>query len=381
MRILVEGWRGVPHSYCVVNQRQCAELLKLPDVELYHRDMPYFGKGWRRREGVFPRELEAAVASLPAPPESLPMDAVLRVAYPYDFSPPRSGALLVFATAEYGTPAADCLAGGEGSFAEAAARAGAWLVTPSNWSRDALLAAGAPAGRVRVVPHGVDPAVQRPASPSVRRALREAFGWEGSFVFLNVGAMTPNKGVGLLLKACATLALEGRRLRLALKGMDDLYQSSRLLAGLGGGLSAAEVEAVGPLMEYHGGSLPEESLAAMYQAADAYVSPYLAEGFNLPVLEAAACGTPALCSRGGPTDDFVDDAFALRIDSAVVREDGAVKCLAPSQEHLAAQMRRVMDDPAFRARAASASPAWAHGRFSWGKVAAGLLDVIREAAG
>jgi glycosyltransferase involved in cell wall biosynthesis len=35
-----------------------------------------------------------------------------------------------------------------------------------------------------------------------------------------------------------------------------------------------------------------ETMAALYNAADAYVSPYISEAFNMPVLEAMACGVP-----------------------------------------------------------------------------------------
>ena len=39
--------------------------------------------------------------------------------------------------------------------------------------------------------------------------------------------------------------------------------------------------------------------------ADAYVTPYRAEGFNLPALEAQTCGTPVIATHGGATDDFL----------------------------------------------------------------------------
>jgi glycosyltransferase involved in cell wall biosynthesis len=45
------------------------------------------------------------------------------------------------------------------------------------------------------------------------------------------------------------------------------------------------------------GFLPDEHLPLLYQGAEAFVFPSLAEGFGLPVLEAMACGAPVICSN------------------------------------------------------------------------------------
>jgi glycosyltransferase involved in cell wall biosynthesis len=55
-------------------------------------------------------------------------------------------------------------------------------------------------------------------------------------------------------------------------------------------LSDAEKRTIEPRLHYHGNTLSFGDMALMYQMADAYVSPYFSEGFNMPVLEAAACG-------------------------------------------------------------------------------------------
>ena len=45
LKICVEGWRGINHSFSIVNQNQLLELLKLP-IDLKIRDIPYFNKNW-----------------------------------------------------------------------------------------------------------------------------------------------------------------------------------------------------------------------------------------------------------------------------------------------------------------------------------------------
>jgi len=40
-KLLVEGWRGINHSYAMVNQYQTLEFAK-SNVDLYHNDVPFF---------------------------------------------------------------------------------------------------------------------------------------------------------------------------------------------------------------------------------------------------------------------------------------------------------------------------------------------------
>jgi glycosyltransferase involved in cell wall biosynthesis len=109
-------------------------------------------------------------------------------------------------------------------------------------------------------------------------------------------------------------------------------------------------------------------MATLYQVADAYVSPYRAEGFNLPVLEAAACGIPIICTRGGPTDEFVTDEFARRIESgtSVIAIDGrSASRLDPSLEHLIVLMTSAIEDNVWRKHAAEAGPRHVRARYTW----------------
>jgi glycosyltransferase involved in cell wall biosynthesis len=71
--------------------------------------------------------------------------------------------------------------------------------------------------------------------------------------------------------------------------------------------------------------ISRDHLRHLYAAVDCYVSPYRAEGFNLPVLEAIACGTPVIVTRGGATDDFCDDQVAVRINGKPGHNDDAAQ--------------------------------------------------------
>src|SRR3546814_16703936 len=104
------------------------------------------------------------------------------------------------------------------------------------------------------------------------------------------GARTPNKGSDRRLQAFAGL-LEGRPAgRLVLKGTDSLFRSEEMLKGQLAELPRDAAARVAARITYLGGNYSFADMARLYQAADAYVAPYLAEGFNLPALEAAAFG-------------------------------------------------------------------------------------------
>jgi glycosyltransferase involved in cell wall biosynthesis len=56
------------------------------------------------------------------------------------------------------------------------------------------------------------------------------------------------------------------------------------------------------------GFVEDESLPALYNAADVFVFPSFYEGFGLPVVEAMACGRPIVCSGATALPEVVDGA-------------------------------------------------------------------------
>ena len=377
MRIVVEGWRFLPHSFGIVNQYQCLELLNRPDVELYHRDMPYLFKNWRPTSGLFPEAQEARLRAIPEPPEGLQSDAVLRMAVPYRVeADPAARRTFMWGTAEWGI-VRDAAMVGHRPARDVLPHTEATIITSSNWSRDGFVRSGAPPDKVVVVPCGVDTGLFKPATPEERAALRARFGWEGKFVVLNIGVVTRNKGIVELLTAVAALAGRFPSLWLVLKGADRLYNSKQFLQQWLERLPPADAALVRSRLQYVSNALPSAGMAALYQAADVYVSPYQAEGFNMPVLEAMACGLPVICTKGGPTDEFTHPDFARRIDSTLVamKEEDKLR-LAPDVDHLIALMADVVGNGAFREQARAAGPAFVATRFTWTHVVDRLLQVL-----
>jgi len=376
--IVIQGWRFLPHSYSIINQFQCLELLKRPDIHIFHEDMPFFQKDWQSINGIFDKAAEIALQNLQKPASNQPDDAVLRISYPYDFKKSSAPKTCVFGTAELGKVTSSMLLS-HSSLGEALSSSDSVIITPSNWSRSGFINSGADPSRVVIVPHGVDPSIYKPLSDFERNKLRSKLGWEG-FIFLNVGAMTPNKGLNFLLNSFALVMDQYPEAKLVLKGLDSLYPSKELLLKNIENLKYFDTEKIMQRLIYIGDTLPFSKLSQLYQAADAYVSPYFSEGFNVPVLEAIACGLPVICTKGGPTDDFTTQDFALYIESKIqecrLDEHNTGLMLLPDIKHLIKLMTVVIEHQNFREQARTTGPEFVAARFTWQKVIDQLLNVL-----
>jgi glycosyltransferase involved in cell wall biosynthesis len=369
-RLLFEGWRFIHHSYALVAQAHCLCLLRRDDIDLRFLDYPYYYPEWKSTGGIVPPEQERRLVALRSPEPGFRPDATFSMrAEESDFAPPPSGRKFVFGTPEYRV-LQQRQRGGLSSGAELAPTID--IVTPSRWCALAYERFGIDAPRIHVVPHGIDPAVLR-ADPPRRAAARAALRLDPSdHVFLSVGAMTPNKGIDLLLAAFARIADEQPDVRLVLKGADGLYPSREFVKTALSELPVAARETVVQRMIYIGGTYSSEKMADLYRAADVYAAPYRAEGFNLPVLEAAACAVPVICTAGGPTDEFTEPAFCGRIRSGLEGtnpSEGYVgDALAPDADHLAELMAGAMRDRDTWRSMGERGAEHVHRHFTWGAV-------------
>ena len=156
------------------------------------------------------------------------------------------------------------------------ARAATGIVAVSEFTkREAVELLGVPAERVTVVGNAVEPHFTPRGTVS-----------QGEYV-LAVGTLEPRKNLRRVAAAAARLGVELR------------VVGAR---GWGG------VETPG-----WAGEVSDEQLVELYRGARALVFPSLYEGFGIPILEAMACGTPVVTSRGGATEEVAGGA-AVRVD-------------------------------------------------------------------
>jgi glycosyltransferase involved in cell wall biosynthesis len=376
--LLVEGWRGVNHSFALVNQHQLTHLAATKGLQVYHADRPLLEPTWRQSkiglEQQFGGRIRPADASAPAT-----FDAVYRIDFPFRLYGGPARRVLVFGTSETRTFPPGYLAYDEQGSGTGRVADSVEIVAPSEWSRSGFLEAGFDPARVHVVPHGVEPIDYWHPEPDEKRAVRKRLKLpEDAFVFLNIGAMTGNKGIPGLLAAFGRHIRRYPQSLLLLKGAEFLYSGQldervREARSIDRAATDAGLQSV----VYLGKDLSLEDLSGLYRAADAYVSPYHAEGFNLPVLEAIASGLPVIATAGGPTDDFCRDEFALRIESRlVVHPDGVTRHLEPSLDALLECMSQVVEREEFRNSAAEIGPEWAASHYSWRVVTERLVRLL-----
>ncbi|MCE9671732.1 glycosyltransferase family 4 protein [Myxococcus stipitatus] len=197
------------------------------------------------------------------------------------------------------------------------------LVTPSAVTAEYLVARGAEASRVRVIPNGADLEVFRHAPPRAPDAARPVR-------LLYSGTMTSWQGVHHALEACRLLRRELPTV-LTLVGPLRRHQRRTLLDRCGDLLLEGAVELLEPM--------PQEALAALHHACDAVLVPLPVNDRNcvqgccpLKLLEAMASGTPVIASNLPVVRSLAEP------DEAMLIRPGSPKAIAEAVKALRADV-------------------------------------------
>lgn len=385
MRIHIEGWRGLPHSFSVVGLDLANHLAMRPGIDLSWSDAPLFGTMARMKHDAGGMQLDPSVAVLPFG-GPLPAGTVLvRVSFPFNLTLSATAArTVVFGVVEFLSAQPDALA--DLSPWQSVAST---VVTPSRWAMEGFVRVGVPRSRLALVPHGVDTSLYRPAAGSSdKAAARAALGVSNlgkRFVFLHVSGLSANKKLPKLAAAFDALLTRWpkdaapSRPALVIKGLSQLYGSE---SSFRQAVPRRLVDS-GDVV-YIGKAMVREELARLYQASDAFVTATCGEGFGLPLLEAAAVGLAVVAPAGGAVEEYTTPDFTRYVRSTLVslaEGSGPIPdgfSISVDTGELSQEMEFVATSREFQDQAAMAGPKHVARYFTIQNVADQLLGMLQD---
>jgi glycosyltransferase involved in cell wall biosynthesis len=178
------------------------------------------------------------------------------------------------------------------------------ILTGTEFNRDAILKRlpSYSADKVRVIPQGVAPLFQKPATREKIEEVRKLYGIQKPF-FLYAGTVETRKNLLRLVHGFLLFQQQsGQDVQLLLAGPkgwigEDFIQFllSPVLAG--------RVRCLGAVSPEH--------LHALYSDAFLFAYPALQEGSGATMLEAMGCGAPVVCSDAGALPETAGNAALL----------------------------------------------------------------------
>ncbi|HEX5473020.1 MAG TPA: glycosyltransferase family 1 protein [Vicinamibacterales bacterium] len=238
-------------------------------------------------------------------------------------------------------------------------RAARVLTVSQASKRDILRYFKVPESRIDVIYNAIDARFWEEPSAEDMERVRQRYRLDAPFI-LYAGNIKPHKNLERLIEAFQLLrpALPG-----AFKGVQLLIIGDEIskYATLRRAVHRYKLHKYVRFF----GFVPDQTLAALYRLADAFVFPSLYEGFGLPPLEAMASGTPVITSNVSSLPEVVGDA-ALLIDPY-------------EPQAIADAIARVLSDTALRAdlRARGLERARA---FSWERSIRRVREIYDEVA-
>lgn len=228
---------------------------------------------------------------------------------------------------------------------------------------------GIPRARLRVALEAPAAAYRPSDDPAAVARVAAAAGVPaGARWFAYVGGINPHKHVDVAVRALGRVGggagdgpSSGGPPHLVLVGPTE----GDVFHGAGAAVAAAARQAGVVDRVHHAGFLADEELRHLLSGAVALLLPSENEGFGLPAVEAAACGTPVIATVASPLPELLAGGGLF----VAPRDEGA----------LAAAMRRLLDEPDTRAAMGARARACA-AALSWDAAAGCALDALEEAA-
>ena len=194
-----------------------------------------------------------------------------------------------------------------------------YILTVSDYSKQEIARHfGTAPDTIWVVEDAAD-AIFEESAVDPEHPLLKRLGLEGGARFLvYLGGVNPHKNVPGLIRALADLGEHEGELKLAIVGeveRESFTPGARPVSELIDELGLEK-------RVFFTGYIDDDELVMLLNAAAALVLPSFAEGFGLPAVEAAACGTPVVATRNSPLPQLLEGGGAF-VDPADQRSISA----------------------------------------------------------
>jgi len=145
-------------------------------------------------------------------------------------------------------------------------------------------------------------------------------------------------------------------------------------------------ESGGRILFLHNRVFPYHELGSLYRSADCYVSVSRGEGWDMPLMEAMACGLPSIATDWGAHRDFAHESlcYLLRVRGTVAADN--TRCpyydgfswSDPDPEHLSELLRHVFENREEAAAKGARAAAAMASRWTWSHAAMRVKQRIAE---
>lgn len=238
------------------------------------------------------------------------------------------------------------------------------VLTVSDYARDEIVThlRIRPAD-IRVTLEGVSSEYRPSDDPAATRAAAARVGVpSGARWLMYVGGFNPHKRVDLLVRAHAAVAMRhpSPPLALVLAGPQEEGFHQDLVR-----IRAAIAECgTGHLVSWPG-FVDDADVRHLHSGAVALVLPSESEGFGLPAVEAASCGTPVIATSESPLPQLLEGGGLFVPPGDLEALERAIETMVTREDDRVAMGRRALE----RARL-----------LSWSKSARVALDALEEVA-
>ena len=240
---------------------------------------------------------------------------------------------------------------------------------PTQWQFDCLVEQGYPSDKISIVPEGVDVETFKPLAKIPKK---------DKFRFLYFGRWDYRKGTTEVLKTFGEV-FSGRTDVEMIASVENPYPYD--------GLNTTEER-----VEFHKINIenikfikftPREEYIKYLQEGDVFVSCARSEGWNLPLIEAMACGTPSIYSDWGGQLEFAEGkGVPVKIDylrpANIEHKDFPGEYCEPDWNNLGEQMLNVFNDYKRFKSFAKVEAKEIHQDFNWDNIAKIACEVLEK---